>query len=173
VAHGIGPFESYAEDLRDYVRRIREIGAQPILVTPVKRRRFDSMGRQFASHGDYPAAMRRVAAELQCPLIDLNYLSGILFSTLGPEGSKNAFVHYPAGSFPGQESALADDSHFSPYGGWQLARCVISELPLRVPSLAKHLIADAARYDPSHPDPFESFFIPPSPHASVTQPKGS
>src|SRR3712207_7971597 len=48
-----------------------------------------------------------------------------LFRSLGPEGSKKAFVFYPANTFPGQEKALADNSHFSNYGAYELARSVV------------------------------------------------
>ncbi|MCC5835574.1 MAG: rhamnogalacturonan acetylesterase [Opitutales bacterium] len=170
---GIGAFTSYADDLRDYVRKVREKGADPVLVTSMKRRRFDSEGRQYATLDDYPVAVRKVAAELRVPLIDLHLMSGVLYSALGPEGSKLAFVHYPAGTFPGQLEALRDDSHFSPYGGYQLARCIVLGIQLNLPDLADRLREDVGVYDPARPDPFSDFSLPPSSRASIQVPDGN
>ena len=33
---------------------------------------------------------------------------------MGVEPSKKAFVHYPAGTYPGQNRVLADNTHFNP-----------------------------------------------------------
>ena len=169
---GIGAFSSYADDLRDYVREVRDKGAHPVLVTSMKRRRFDSEGRQYATLNDYPVAVRQVAAEMQVPLIDLHLMSGVLYSALGPEGSKNAFVHYPAGTFPGQDQDLRDDSHFSPYGGYQLARCTVLGIQLGLPELAERLRDDVGSFDPARPDSYDEFQIPPSRRASIQVPDG-
>lgn len=170
---GIGPMQSYADDLRYFVKHLQGRGAQPLLVTSMKRRRFDEQGRQYATLGDYPLAVRKVAAELAVPLIDLNLMSGVLFAALGPEGSKQAFVHYPAGSFSGQDEALRDDSHFSPYGGYALANCVVEAIKIACPELAQHLRKDLKLYDPASPTKPDSLHIPASPRASVQAPEGS
>ena len=43
-------------------------------------------------------------------------MSRRFYEALGPEGSKRAFVHYPAGTYPGQVAELKDDTHFNAYG---------------------------------------------------------
>ncbi|MFW6353454.1 MAG: rhamnogalacturonan acetylesterase, partial [Verrucomicrobiota bacterium] len=95
-----------------------------------------------------------------------------LYAALGPEGSKRAFVHYPAGTFPGQEKPLKDDTHFNPYGGYQLARSVVEGIRLALPDLATQLREDVGPYDPASPDPFAAVEIPPSPRASFDRPLG-
>ena len=170
---GIGAMTSYAADLRDFVHQIQEKGAQSILVTSMKRRRFDEQGRQYATLKDYPLAVRMVAAELSVPLVDLNYMSGVFYGAMGPEDSKSAFVHYPAGTFPGQEKALKDDTHFNPYGGYELANCVAEAIKNACPSLAQHLRADIPLYDPSTPHDPTSLRIPDSPRASIEKPAGN
>ena len=159
---GVGAFTTYAASIRDYVAAIREHGGQPVLVTSMYRRRFDEQGELYDTLGDFPAATRQVAAELAVPLIDLHAMSAKLFSALGAEPSKAAFVHFPAGAY-GSEKEVKDDTHFSPYGAYELARCIVEGIRQNVPALAARLAPDVEPYDPAHPaDPAE-FAVPPSP----------
>jgi hypothetical protein len=106
-------------------------------------------------------------------VIDLNATSLKFYAALGPEGSKKAFVHYPAGTFPGQVLELKDDTHHNSYGGYELAKCIVEGIKNNVPALANHLSNDTPAFDPSHPDAPESVHIPPSPAKSVEKPAGS
>jgi lysophospholipase L1-like esterase len=167
------PFTTYAELLRRFVAEARARGATPVLVTSTQRRVFDSAGRVVNTLGDYPAAMRRTAAELGVALVDLHAMTARFYEALGPEASKRALVHYPAGSYPDQPEALADDTHFSNYGAYEIARMVVQGIrDARLP-LARHLAADAAPFDPSRPDPPAAFALPPSPAGPVARPAGS
>lgn len=159
---GVGAFTTYAQALRDYVSAIRAKGGEPVLVTSMYRRRFNDQGALFDTLGDYPAAVRQVAQETQTPLIDLHAMSARFFSALGPEQSKLAVVHFPAGAY-GSAKAVKDDTHFSPYGAYELARCVVEGIRQNVPALANRLAPDAAPYDPSRPDDPAAFAVPPSP----------
>jgi lysophospholipase L1-like esterase len=159
---GVGAFTTYTQSLRDYVAAIRAKGGEPVLVTSMYRRRFNDQGELFDTLGDFPAAVRKVAQETQTPLIDLHALSARLFSALGPDKSKSAFVHFPAGAY-GSEKAVKDDTHFSPYGAYELARCVVEGIRQNVPSLAARLAAGVPAYDASQPDDPATFAVPPSP----------
>jgi lysophospholipase L1-like esterase len=170
---GIGPWDSYSDHLRFVIGETRAHGAIPVLVTSMQRRRFDAEYRQFSTLGEFPLAMRRVAAELDVPLIDLNQMSATLYAALGPEGTKNAFVHYPAGTFPRQEKALKDDTHFNAYGAYELARCVVEGIRLELPRLAEKLRPEIDPFDPATPDPFEAVNIPLSPGATFDRPLGN
>jgi lysophospholipase L1-like esterase len=164
----------YPDILRRFVADARAKGAHPVLVTAMERRNFDAAGQHIVpSLGGYPAAMREVAAELGVPLIDLNARSIPFYEALGPEEAKHAFVHFPAGSFPGQTSAMADDTHFSAYGAYELAKCVVEEIRLRVPALAAHLRPGLPTYDPAHPARFSDWHLPASPPKPVVKPEGS
>ena len=170
---GAGAFTTYKKDLEQYVDAIRRCDATPILVTPMYRRRFDADGKLQESLGDFPAAVRKVAAEQKVMLIDLHAMSGMLFQTLGVEGTLKAFVHYPANTFPGQNRPLADDTHFTSYGAYELARCVIEAIRTGDLPLAKHLAGDVGPFDPSHPDPVTQWRLPLSPLSPAERPEGS
>lgn len=159
---GVGAYTTYAESARRFVRAVREAGGKPVLVTSMYRRRFDAEGRLYDTLDDYPPALRGVAGELEVPLIDLHAMSARLFSALGAEPSKVAFVHFPAGAY-GSTEAVKDDTHFSPYGAYELARCVVEGIRTQVPELASRLADDVGLYDPASPGDPDKFLVPASP----------
>ena len=59
------------------------------------------------------SSMRAVAQREGVPVIELHDMTRDFFETLGFEGSKRALVHYPANTFPGQDSR--DESPVSSY----------------------------------------------------------
>lgn len=160
-------FENY---LHRYIREAHKRGAFPVLVTPMNRRRFDAQGHIVPTLGDYPAAMRRVAAEEKVPLIDLNAMSKTLFETLGVQGTLKAFVHYQAHTFPGQPVALEDNTHFNAYGAYELARCVVQGMREDHLALVKYLRKDTGTFNPAHPDPVDRWSLPASPMISTAAP---
>jgi lysophospholipase L1-like esterase len=148
---GAGAYGNYTTNLKTFIAKAREKQMTPVLVTPMHRRRFDEAGHVQNSFGDYPEAMRKVAVDEHVALIDLMAMSLKFYEALGVEGSKKAFVHYPANTFPGQAEALKDDTHHSTYGGYELARCVVEGMRT-TPLLANLLSADVVPFDPSKPD---------------------
>ncbi len=169
---GKGAFYNFAHNLKIFIDRARAKGVNPILVTPAARRSFDKNGKAQDTHLDYPDAVREVAARENVPLIDLNPMTKTLYETLGVENSKKALVHYPAGTYPGQKQALADNTHFNPYGATQVAKCIIEGLRKAVPALAKHII-DAPAYSPASPDDTETFNWYPALFIQLDRPYGS
>ncbi len=166
------PFTDYQYYLKQYISEIRNLGAVPVLVTPMLRRVFNQEGKVINTHGDYPEAMRQVAREEEVVLLDLFEMSRVLYEALGEEGSKKFFVHFPAGTFPGQEEALKDDSHHSTYGAWQLAKCVVKGIRQSHMELAFNLRDGLPEYDPAHPDPFNAWDLPLSPDIDLITPEG-
>jgi len=169
---GVGAFTTYANRLRDYLDAIQAKGGKPVLVTAVARRRFDDKGQVTESLGDFPEAVRRVAKERSVPLIDLNASSKQIYQALGVEKSKLALLHYPAKTFPGQTDPLRDDTHFSAYGAYEMARCVIEGIRQGVPELAAFLAPSVQPFDPSHPDDPAQVAILASPFIKGDQPEG-
>jgi lysophospholipase L1-like esterase len=159
-ASHVEPFSSYKEMLKVYVDEARKRKALPVLVTPVHRRKFDEQGRIVNTLGDYPEAMRQLAKEEKVPLIDLNEMSKELFEALGPDGTLQAFVHYPAQTFPGQEMELKDDTHFNAYGAYELAQCVVMGMKANRLGIVKYLADDVPAFDPNHPDPPTAWGLP-------------
>lgn len=156
----------FATQLKVFIDMILEKGALPILSTPTHRRNFDEAGRIIETHGDYPDGMREVARRENVPLVELHDLSAYFYEALGPERSKLALVHVPAGAYPWVGSPIQDNTHFSPYGAFELAKCVMAEfVRLRLP-LAAHL-QHFHGFDPSFPDDPDTFVWEPSPYRDL------
>jgi len=144
-----------------------------VLVSSTQRRSFDSTGHVVNTLGDYPDAMRQVAAEERLPLVDLTAMTTRFYEALGFARSKRALVHYPANTFPGQRAELKDDTHFNNYGAYENARMVVEGLRAARGPLARALLPGLPRLDPSHPDALETFDLPASPSTSAAKPAGS
>lgn len=170
---GKGPYTSYKSDLKYLVSKTREKGAIPVLVTSMHRRFFDDNGKVKNTHGDYPDAVRQLAKEENITLIDLNNMSATLYEAWGVEGSKRAFVHYPAGTFPNQKEPLADNTHFNPYGGTEIARCILKGMIDNNLPVKKYIRKDVRPFDPAHPDDPDKFDIPATPFSSMVKPDGN
>jgi lysophospholipase L1-like esterase len=162
-----GAFKSYSERMRFFVNEFRKKGGVPVIVSPANRRSFGDDGKISNSLGDYPEAARQVGKELNVPFIDLNAMTKILYESLGVENSKKLFVIYPANTFPGQDKALNDNTHFNPYGAYELAKCIIEGIRSNNLGIKKFLEKELPVFDPSKPDPFEEFSLPLSPHSPV------
>lgn len=150
---GDGAWYHYIYNLKIFIDKVRAAGGHIIFCTPTQRRAWQDDNRHIKdTHGDFPAAMLSVAEREQVPVIDLNGMTRTFFETLGFEDSKKALVHYPANTFPGQDKALADNTHFNPYGAYEVAKMVVMGMKrLGLPFLDA-LRPDWTDYDPSHPD---------------------
>ena len=73
----------FPANLERYVREARAAGARPILVTPLTRRMFVD-GKLQHDLDPWAAAVRKVAAKLHVPLIDLNADSARVVQAMGP-----------------------------------------------------------------------------------------
>lgn len=168
-----GPYTSYKKSLKILIDGTRAKGGIPILVTPMHRRSFDDKGQIINTLDDYPDAVRLLASEENVMLIDLHEMSRILYETWGPEESKKAFVHYPAGTYPGQDEALEDNTHFNSYGGYQICKCILRGLQVNNSPLKNFIVRDFDSFDPAYPDNPDNFYISPTPFYSITKPEGN
>ena len=166
-------WESYSKYLSEYVETARKKGAIPVLVTPTQRRDFNPDGTLKPTHGDFPDAMRAVAKKMNVPLIDITEMTTVLYEKWGDEMSRKAFVQYPANTFPGQEKALEDNTHFNSFGANEIALCVIKgirelELPLK-----KNITKETPAYDPKKPNYISAWTLPISARFEIAKPDGN
>lgn len=171
---GTGAFYHYSVGLKKFIDMVREKGGNIIFATPTQRRTFDKEQKYLTnSHGDFPAAMKLVAERENVPLIDLNAETKTLFETMGFEGSKKLLVHYPEGTFPWQTKAFADNTHFNPFGAYEVAKIILTGLKsLNIP-LADHLLPEWQNFNAATPDNPEEFYWPMSPIYDGKKPDGN
>lgn len=171
---GAGAYYNFATALKTFIDETRKRNSTPILVTPTQRRVFEADGHIRETHANYPEAMAWVAEREHCTLIDLHQMTRVLFESMGEEGSKRAFVHYPAGTYPGQDKPFADNTHFNPYGAYQIAKCVIEGLIEKKIELTRYLRSEYPRgYNPAHPDDPDDFHWIESKHIDLIKPDGN
>jgi lysophospholipase L1-like esterase len=157
------PLAEYKRIFTEMIEKARAAGATPVVVTAMNRNTFDSAGHITNSLGEYPEAVRQIAAEQKVALIDLNAMSKTLFEALGPAAALHAFMHYPANTYPNQPDEIKDDTHFNGYGAYELARCIVRGIRADHLPLVKFLAPDVPDFDPAHPDPQATFHLPETP----------
>ncbi len=91
----------FPANLKRYVEETRAAGAEPVLLTPLTRRQFKD-GKLDRDLDPWVAAIRKVAAEMNVPLVDLNKRSADSVEALGPSMA-NRFAQVP----PAREVAAA------------------------------------------------------------------
>lgn len=170
---GKGAFYSYMTSLKTFIDEARLRGGIPVLVTPTQRRSFNAENKIVDTHEDFPEAMKWLANKEGVPLIDLHAMTRTLYEALGPEESKKAFVHYPANTFTNQPKALEDNTHFNPYGAYEIAKCVVEGIKAIKLPLKNEIIPDFRPYSPAKPDPVQSFHWNPSPFMEPEKPDGN
>ncbi|MEV0782122.1 rhamnogalacturonan acetylesterase [Streptomyces sp. NPDC050423] len=121
-ARGTDPYTTYQDCLGRYIAAARARRARPVLITPVERRRFAEDGTAKPTHGDYPAAMRALAAGERVPLLDMQALSLARWQELGPDGTEAYFNRLEPGESPNYPDGQQDNTHFRPTGAIEVAR---------------------------------------------------
>jgi lysophospholipase L1-like esterase len=145
--------ELYQSNLKKVVAETRAKGGTPVLVTSMERKG----GVEAPTLMGYPDAVRAVAKEENCALIDLNAMSVVLYKALGTNLGK----------------AFQDPTHHNNYGSYELAQCVVEGIKQDKLPLAKFVVDDCKDFDPAHPDPVNQFQMPASPQKSGVKPLGN
>ena len=168
---GDGAWYHYVYNLKIFVDQVRSKGADIVFCTPTQGRAFDKDGKTIMNtHGEFPAAMMSVAEREKVPVIDLNKMTKLFFETLGYEDSKRALVHYPKELY-GRE--LADNTHFNPYGAYEVAKCVVMGMKQLQLPVVKYLRPEWQDFDPAQPDDWRTFKWVESPLKDIVKPDGN
>jgi lysophospholipase L1-like esterase len=154
----------YKSELKSWVKQIKAKGASPILITSMNRYSFTG-GTITNTFRGYPDRVRETAGEESVPLIDLNAMSKTLYESLGPEAAVKLFEHEPG-------SSKFDHTHHSPYGAYELARCIVQGIRDDKLDLATHIAAEVPEFSPAKPDAEDQVNIPTSPSFTNQRPLG-
>lgn len=126
---GTNPWQSYTEYLTKYVTEVRDLGATPVLFTPIVRNYFESDGKTITARGahnigtgsdgkelDYVAAMKKVAEDMGCLIVDHTALTKKVCEEYGK--AKSTELIYNVG----------DGTHLGEYGATLYARLAVQQL---------------------------------------------
>ena len=123
------PDTTYTENLKRYCDIAVSKGATPVLMTPVSRRFFLDDGiNMLYTHGEYPGAVRRLAAKEGIALCDLKQLSRDLYLRLKADLTEKLFVVLEKGEHPDFPDGHVDKTHFNAVGAAIIARLVADDL---------------------------------------------
>ena len=134
------PFGAYQENIRKFIDHALAVGAKPVLFTPVSRRWFDPEGNlKRDCHGDYPAAVKQVAAEYGLPLVDANVITQQWLMSLGDEPSRKYYMWIEEGTNPKHPKGKVDNTHTNVAGARQIVNLLLPEIVKVIPELAQHV----------------------------------
>ncbi len=131
------PHTAYRHNLIRFVEETREKGGTPVLFSSIVRRNFNEQGTLIDTHGEYPLEARLVAQEMDVPFVDLQYLTEVLETSYGPDGSKKLHLHFKPGEHPYYPEGKEDDTHLSNQGAMAVSALVIDEIKSMGLPLAK------------------------------------
>lgn len=132
----------YQDNLRMYCRTAREMGATPVLLTPLMRRYFKDGKLDTECHGDYPDAMRQVASELGVELLDITASSAEWLQGIGDEASKQCFMWIPEGVYAFCPEGKEDNTHTKANGARAVAGLVCDAIrKSSLEGIKQHLLA--------------------------------
>ncbi|WP_192820348.1 rhamnogalacturonan acetylesterase [Rufibacter sp. LB8] len=137
--------EEYVQNLTRFVKETRKKKANPILITPVARRKFDAAGKLEDTHAIYSELVRKLAKKEKVCLIDLDRKSQELLQAWGPETSKLLFVHLQPNEHPNYPAGKVDDTHFNELGAREMAQLVLAEIRNLKLDLARRIVVPAPK----------------------------
>ena len=122
------PATTYPQFMARYVDEARAIGAKPVLVTSLTRRQWNKSGdgKITSTLEPYVAAVKKVAAEKNVPLVDLHAASKKLCELLGQKRCNELSPMTTNG---------VDNTHLNAKGSKVFGRMVAEELVKAVPEL--------------------------------------
>lgn len=133
--------EQYKANLERFVAETRARKGMPVLLTPVSRRQFDSVGAVRQTHPVYSDLVRTVAREQKVALIDMDEATRSLYARFGPEYSKLLFLWVAPGEHPNYPAGKQDNTHFNELGARLVAQQVLAAVKEQHLDLANRIVA--------------------------------
>jgi len=118
----------FRNNLTMFVTEAKSKKLNSVLLTPVARRKFDSLGKIVGTHDVYSQIVREVAAKENVPLIDMDKKGQELYQQMGVENSKLLFLQLKPGEHPNHPDGKEDNTHFNELGARKIAQIVLAEI---------------------------------------------
>ena len=96
-------------------------------MTPIPLRQWEN-GELVDTHGDYPAAIRRLAKEKDVPLLEITLEGMQALRDIGEEAAKPLYMNFDAGLYPAYPNGSKDDVHTQRPGAALYARITAAQL---------------------------------------------
>jgi lysophospholipase L1-like esterase len=132
--------EEFKSNLLKFVNETKQKKGIPILLTPVSRRKFDSLGNAENTHFVYSNLVREIAKSENVFCIDLDQKSKELFQAFGEEKSKLLFLQLKKNEHPNYPNGKIDNTHFNELGARMIAEIVLAEVVKLNTNLNNHIV---------------------------------
>ncbi len=113
------PYGEFYGNLCRFIDEVKAKDAVPVILTSLSRRQFDKDGVLKHTHGEYPAAAKKAAADKGVALLDIEQLSYAWLSALGEKESVSRFMVSVDGE---------DNTHFVELGAQEAAEITAKAL---------------------------------------------
>lgn len=120
-------YGTYQDNLRFMVNEIKKKKAEVILLTSITERKFEN-GVLLNTLGEYPQALKSVAAELGVVCIDLFEKTREVVAKEGDEKSKRFYMNFESGLYDNYIEGLCDNTHLRYDGAYMVANCFYKEM---------------------------------------------
>ncbi len=134
----------YEANLRRYIDEARAAGIKPVLVTPLTRRYFEADGKVHSDLIAHSETMKKVAAEMKVPLIDLQHDSIAYLDGIGETASNTLAITKK----DDDGKTIFDKTHLDWKGSYVFGRIVAVDMGKAVPALSKYVKPQAATLPP-------------------------
>jgi len=134
----------YEKNLRQYVTEARAAGIKPILVTPITRQYFEGDGKIHSDQTEHCNTMRKIATEMNVPLIELQNESISYLESVGEEAGHKFEITKKDGT----GATIYDKTHFNWAGSYVFGRMVAVDLGKVAPELKQYVRPEAAKLPP-------------------------
>lgn len=134
----------YEANLRRFVGEARAAGIKPVLVTPLTRRYFGADGKIHSDLTAHSEAMKKVAAEMDVPLIDLQRDSIAYLDRVGEKAGDGLAITKK----DKDGKTIFDKTHLNWQGSYVFGRIVAVDMGKAVPALAQYVRPEAAALPP-------------------------
>ena len=118
--------EQFKANLRYMANEVLKLGGKPIFLTSISERKFCD-GKVLDTHHGYPLEVKKLAAEMNIPVIDLQTLTKEVLEEVGEEKSKRYFMNFDESDYLGIASKQ-DDTHLRYDGAVMVAKCFATEM---------------------------------------------
>ena len=125
------PKTTYPEWMSKYIDESRAIGAKPVLITSIERRKWKD-GKIVPSLTAYAEAVRKLATEKNVPLIDMNARTIELYEKLGEKGCDELEPIDP-------KTKRLDGTHLNAKGAEVIGGVVADEVKKVTPELGGYI----------------------------------
>jgi pectinesterase len=149
------PDTTFQENLKKFIKEVRDVGGIPILVTPPIRLIYDKNSKSLKeSHVQntwhapkglrrtsttYHDAVRKVSKETNTLLLDLNKKSLEAISSLGSYEDMKSYYRFVLPGHKNYPNGISDTTHFSIKGAALMAKLLSEELRRIGSPLKNHL----------------------------------